>query len=319
MCIIAAKPAGVALPKDEYIRNMWDGNRDGAGIMYVLNGKVRIEKGFMKYKAFMEALERIKTIVDPVSTPIVMHFRITTHGGTKPENTHPFPITDNLGALRKLVSSTDIGVAHNGIIPITPRKGISDTMEYIVSQLAPLKRALPRFCENPHAMQLVKNAIGSKMAFLTKEGRMYTVGEFIEDDGILYSNTSYEGWHYRARSLGYGWSWDEDKDWFAYATGKTSSSGANGGKKDEAPFDVDEPHADMLMWLDEEHVIHFADGEFTEGTEFLIDRDNNVYWYDFELDMAVKVDTASAYNAQGFLVRYVEELAEYTVVSNDVW
>lgn len=324
MCIIAAKPAGVALPKDEYIRNMWDGNRDGAGIMYVLNGKVRIEKGFMKYKAFVDALNRIKTIVDPVATPMVMHFRITTHGGTKPENTHPFPITDNLGALRKLIGTTDIGVAHNGIIPITPRKGISDTMEYIVSQLAPLKRALPRFCENPHAMQLVENAIGSKMAFLTKEGRLYTVGKFIEDEGILYSNTSYEGWFYRSRSLGYGWSWDEDKDWFGYATGKTSSPGGKedkGGKlsKDSAPFDINVPRADMLMWLDEDTVIHFVDGDIVEGTEFLLDRDGRVYWYDFELDAAIRVDSATAFNAQGLPMRYEEELAEYTVISDDVW
>lgn len=327
MCIIAAKPAGVALPKDEYIRNMWDGNRDGAGIMYVLNGKVRIEKGFMKYKAFVDALERIKTIVDPVATPIVMHFRITTHGGTKPENTHPFPITDNLGALRKLIGNTDIGVAHNGIIPITPRKGISDTMEYIVSQLAPLKRALPRFCENPHAMQMVENAIGSKMAFLTKEGRLYTIGKFIEDEGVLYSNTSYEGWFYRSRSLGYGWEWDEDRDWFGYATGKTSSPGGSGSKgstdgklsKDRAPFDIEEPHADMLMWLDDTDFVRFEDGELIEGTEFLIDRDGRVYWYDFESDAACRVENVSARNAQGLPVRYNEDLAEYTVVSDVIW
>ena len=170
MCIIAAKAAGIPMPNRERIKTMWDGNRDGAGLMYVENGQVRIEKGFMKYKDFTKVLDRLEKRLDLTATPVVMHFRITTHGGTKPENCHPFPITDNVGALKKLTITTDLGVAHNGIIPISPRKGISDTMEYIASQLAPLKKALPRFYENKNAMLLIKNAIESKMAFLTKEG-----------------------------------------------------------------------------------------------------------------------------------------------------
>lgn len=315
MCIIAAKPAGVAMPKDEYIRNMWDGNRDGAGIMYVLNGKVRIEKGFMKYKAFTEALERITKLVDPVKTPIVMHFRITTHGGTKPENTHPFPITDNIGSLCKRVNSADIGVAHNGIIHIQPRKGISDTMEYIASQLAPLKRALPRFYENPHAMQMIENAIGSKMAFLTKEGRLYTVGNFVEDEGVLYSNTSYEGLKYSFRNLYGGWDWEEDKEWFAYATGKTSKPSTA-----SSPVVIgDTLNVDALMWLDVSDMVRFPDGDMMEGTEFLIDSGNHVYWYDYEQDAAILVDGASALNENLMPVRFDYESAEPTVISDDVY
>ena len=52
MCIIAAKPAGVAMPSAEKIENMWNRNSDGAGIMYAVDNKVHIEKGFMTYASF---------------------------------------------------------------------------------------------------------------------------------------------------------------------------------------------------------------------------------------------------------------------------
>ena len=167
MCIIAAKPAGVAMPSAEKIENMWNRNSDGAGIMYAVDNKVHIEKGFMTYASFNAKLGELRGKFDLDKLPVVMHFRITTHGGTKPENCHPFPITDSVGMLRKLNQTAQIGVAHNGIIDIRPRKGISDTMEYIASQLAPLSKAVPNFYKNKHLMQMISNAIDSKMAFLT--------------------------------------------------------------------------------------------------------------------------------------------------------
>ena len=35
MCIIAAKPAGVAMPDNDTLRTMWNVNSDGAGFMSV--------------------------------------------------------------------------------------------------------------------------------------------------------------------------------------------------------------------------------------------------------------------------------------------
>lgn len=306
MCIIAAKPAGVKMPTEQIIRNMWDGNRDGAGIMYVEQGKVRIEKGFMKYKAFSAALEEISRRLDLTATPLVMHFRITTHGGTKPENTHPFPITDNVGALKKLIGVCDLGVAHNGIIPISPRKGISDTMEYIASQLAPLKRAMPRFYENKHAMQLVENAIQSRMAFLTATGKLYTVGSFIEDEGVLYSNSSYKSLRSSFRSCSYDSYWTSDKDWFAYACGAT---GAPGGSESVG----DGTEVRMLMWLDDGCYVRFPEGEIDDGVEYLIDKEHHVWWYDWKSDCAIPMDGV-AYTHTGMPVQYDESLADPTVV-----
>ena len=281
MCIIAAKPAGVAMPSRDTIRTMWDGNRDGAGLMYLEGGKVTIEKGFMTYKSFAKKLDQLEKRLDLTKTPVVMHFRITTHGGTKPENCHPFPITDSIGALKKLTSRTDIGVAHNGIIHIIPRSGISDTMEYIASQLAPLKRALPRFYENKNAMLLVKNAIDSKMAFLTKEGKIYTVGDFVTDKGVLYSNRSYIKSSMRYRDLG---------SWNCYADFEDDWGDFQGIGYDDVK---------CLMWLDETDYLKSEDGSLIEGLDFLIDESGKVYEYDYNSDAAFLVEGMTAYTEAG--------------------
>lgn len=301
MCIIAAKASGVAMPDRKTIRRMWDANPDGAGIMYIEKGCVRIEKGFMKYKSFAKKLDQLEHRLDMTQTPVVMHFRITTHGGTRPENCHPFPITDSIGALKKTQSSSDIGVAHNGIIPITPRKDISDTMEYIASQLAPLKRALPRFYENKNAMLLIKNAIDSKMAFLTKEGKIYTVGDFNEHNGILYSNYSYDEHYGYYRNLGkwssYG-AWGDD-DW-GYA-----------------PFDdmVDCAYL-TLSWLDDADYVRDSKGELIESLGmFLIGIDGTLYEYDYAKDYAVEVHGLTAYTAEGLPKHFDEDNAESVPVN----
>ena len=100
MCIIAIKPAGITMPATTTIENMWYNNRDGAGFMYATGGTVHIEKGFMKLKSLKTALKRLETSIDVVNTPIVLHFRITTHGGTAAENCHPFPVSEKLPLLQ---------------------------------------------------------------------------------------------------------------------------------------------------------------------------------------------------------------------------
>ncbi len=305
MCIIAAKPAGVQAPDRAALRNMWEGNSDGAGFMYALKGKVHIEKGFMKYTDFINAWEKLEKSVDTTKTPIVLHFRITTHGGTCPENCHPFPITDNIGALKKLRLSSDLGVAHNGVIPNNPRKGISDTMEYIATQLAPLKQALPRFYENKHAMLLVKNAIKSRMAFLTGDGSIYTIGDFIEDNGILYSNSSYK---YTTRS--YSWNsypW-EDIDWDKWEIG--SAAGKTGKKKKAYT-----PPMKDLMWLHETDMVRL-DGDLFEGYDFLIDANGTVYEYDYATDIAIRLPDATALTAEGTPVHFIPDESDFTYVED---
>jgi len=298
MCIIAAKPAGVGMPDINTIRNMWNRNNDGAGLMYTDGGRVRITKGYMTLASFEAALEELAKTHDLTATPLVMHFRIRTHGGTNPECTHPFPITDSVGALKKLQLRTDIGVAHNGIIhSVTPRTGISDTMEYIATQLAPLKRAMPNFLGNKHARLMIQNAIESRMVFLTQSGELHTIGDFIEDKGVLYSNSSYKPWTLRASA----WS-----SYFPYAL-------EDGGDvvSDYEDYEDDAYDCQPLMWLDENRHYLMADGTVLSADWYLLDADGGVWMYDFEVDGAVKVPGMTAYSMEGTPARYEPDEAEY--------
>lgn len=305
MCIIAAKPAGVEVPSYDTLRTMWNANNDGAGFMYVENGAVRIEKGFMKYKNFIKALDKVRDRLDLTASAMVFHFRITTHGGTKPENCHPFPISDNAGVLSKRKCSVDLGVAHNGIIySVDPRKGVSDTMEYIMTQLAPLKRAVPDFYKSKDLRLMIENAIDSKMAFLTKENRIYTIGDFVEDNGMLYSNYSYV--KYASRYYGM-YDWDDyynDCGW-SYYSGKTTENTKTDTAKPDANDDTEVSGAIFGAFLHEDDYVMSDDGRMLEAYDFLLAEDGiSVYQYDYESDSAVYRPGYMAFSCTGVRATY---------------
>jgi hypothetical protein len=291
MCIIAIKPAGTKMPATATIENMWYNNNDGAGLMYAKGGNVHIEKGFMTLKDFKKALKRLEKSIDMTSTPMVFHFRITTHGGTSPGNCHPFPVTEKLPLLQMTKSKAPLAVAHNGIINIKPsRKDMSDTMEYIISQLAPLYQLKKDFYKQPAGKKLVYNAIKSKMAFLDGAGRIETIGDFITgDDGLLYSNASY-----KARTAYYTWDIWEDYSLQWY-----------------------EPeHGKYLSWLTEDDGYILSNGNLISADYYLTDEEGNLYQYDIETDTAVPID-GILYNHEGLPTNgFKEDFAEYVEIQH---
>jgi predicted glutamine amidotransferase len=289
MCIIAIKPAGIKMPATTTIENMWYNNRDGAGLMYATGGTVHIEKGFMTLKDFKAALKRLEKSIDTTNTPIILHFRITTHGGTSPGNCHPFPVTEKLPLLQMTKSKAPLAVAHNGMIDIEPsRKDISDTMEYILSQLAPLYQLRKDFYKQPAGKKLIYNAIKSKMAFLDGTGRIETVGDFVTDEnGMLYSNTSY-----KARTVYYNWDIWEDYSLQWYES----------------------KHGKYMTWLTEEDGYILADGTILSADYHLVDEQGNLYRYDIETDTAIPID-GTLYNHAGRLINgFEEDFAEYVEI-----
>lgn len=240
----------------------------------------------MTYDAFEKHLNELEKKINLDKISVVMHFRITTHGGTKPENCHPFPVTDSIGMLKKLSCDAKLGVAHNGIIDITPRSGISDTMEYIATQLAPLYKGAPKFYENKHLMQMVSNAISSKMAFLLPNGKIYTIGDFVEKDGIMYSNHSFE---YTKSFRDYkSFYWDEN-NWNNLECGLRKYNYSS------------------VMWLDDTkgEFVMDEDGELWTG-DFAIDKNDSVYEYDGEEDALLYCPEWHAYNSAGLALTYDE-------------
>lgn len=191
MCIIAYSPAKTPIPSAARRANMFRRNPDGAGFMFAVDGSVHVEKGFMSLKSLEDRLAELDKVYDFTALPVVFHFRIGTHGGNTPGNTHPFPVTRNRASLKALVYDTSLAVAHNGIIHcVKPKKGYSDTQEYIVRRLANIKRPYSKY-----VLDAILAESGSKFAFMYGNGAVQLVGAITEDadDGCFYSNTSYKG------------------------------------------------------------------------------------------------------------------------------
>lgn len=193
MCIIAVKPIGEELMERRVLENCFDYNNDGAGLMYNLDGKVYIEKGYMNFKNFYNRLLELDKEIGLKDRGLVMHFRITTSGGTSAQNCHPFSISNDEKVLKALNVTTDIGVAHNGIIPSYVPKGgtLSDTQLFIKDYLYYIKEENENFLTNPSLLFAIEKTVQSKLCFLDGEGNITTIGKFISEDNYLFSNETY--------------------------------------------------------------------------------------------------------------------------------
>jgi predicted glutamine amidotransferase len=185
MCIILVKPAGEGIPDYSLIEKCFKANPDGAGIMFRDCNHVHIDKGFMSPHPLMEYLDTLEDDDEISARDVVIHFRLSTHGGISPECTHPFPISHSIDDLTSLSINCDAAIAHNGILyQYAPKKGtgISDTMIF-VSEMA--RNGID---EKKHFM--VKNGMGQKFTLMTID-HLFIYGDFIYDQGFYFSNSSY--------------------------------------------------------------------------------------------------------------------------------
>ena len=212
MCIIVYKPKDKLMPNEDILRECFIRNPDGAGYMFPEDNKVVIKKGYMNFKCFyksvMEDYNRLGH-----QTPFVLHFRIQTQGGVNQECTHPFPLSKNMVDLRTLDTESRFGVAHNGIISLTSKSSYtqyydyktrtyrydyskpdySDTMKFITDYLALIIKD-EKWYKDDDTLSLIEKLAGgsNKFAIMDGDGHTTLIGNFIEDNGIFYSNGSYE-------------------------------------------------------------------------------------------------------------------------------
>ena len=231
MCVIAVSEAGVNAPTEQNLKDMFDYNDDGAGISFVLDKRVYTYKGLMTWTDFEKTYALLekklkaagKTFKD---VPVMYHFRIGTHGPNSEGLTHPFPISHDFKHLSALELSSDVVMAHNGIISsVTPRSGWSDTQQYISDIVLPLMKTDRHFYKNKHLQRLLENTInGSRLAFLDNNGEFNLIGDWKDSDkeglkGIKYSNLNHEN-DYRYSGYNYGYAYtaykETYKDVFAY-------------------------------------------------------------------------------------------------------
>ena len=191
MCIICVSPKRVRQPNVTTIRRMFRNNPDGAGYMVARDGKVTISKGFMDVDEYIEA---IRAEHFTAKDPVVYHFRISTQAGVNPEMTHPFPLSNRIEHMKVLDVECSCGVAHNGIIRLTTDRNnheYSDTALFIANYLSLIIRE-PGDLKDERILTLIHRLAGSKLAIMDGDGYIATVGEYINQKGLLFSNTSFE-------------------------------------------------------------------------------------------------------------------------------
>lgn len=218
MCIAIYKPAGMPYPSKKTLKTCFENNPDGAGYMIAVNDCVKISKGFTTFSAFWKAFSRDRERVGNAPSA-VLHFRISTQAGTRPDCTHPFPLSRKMDDLRKLECYADIGIAHNGVISLTSHyydKNIthSDTMEFITEYASRIIKGRDYY-KDADALYLLEELAGSRLAILDGAGHCELLGDgWREDGGLWYSNASYKP-KAPIKSASHWWSLAGDK-WSGY-------------------------------------------------------------------------------------------------------
>ena len=199
---------------EEYVKQMFRRNRDGAGVAYWDADKkaVVMRKGFMNLSDLLKYLGKIK---NPEKIDLVLHCRIGTSGGNTKLNCHPYPLWEEN---RYLKGCFDTVMFHNGVLDnfgySGELPGENDTQAFIRKCINKLPK---NFLRNDAVCSLIERAIGyNKLVFLSKDG-LTMIGKFIEEDGFFFSNTSYQAPVFPSYSRGFRQTmlFDDDEEYFS--------------------------------------------------------------------------------------------------------
>ena len=187
MCIIAIKAPGVQFPDIETVETMCDNNPDGFAVVWHSN-RDRYSRVYrtMNRDKFLKRYKMIVRHHDYKTTSLYLHARIATHGSLKQSNCHGFVDTQ-----------TRLCFAHNGILGIKNRDDLTDSETFFRDYFIPTFRHGGWH----EAERLIKDTIGySKFVFMDGDGGLRYFGNYIKgDDGVLYSNGSYQ--NFRSKYL----------------------------------------------------------------------------------------------------------------------
>jgi len=199
VCVACYSLPGTEIPTDDILRNCFQNNNNGAGFAFNTdNNQVQIVKGFMDFDSFITALHQYDERYCFKNRGVLLHFRITTHGGTSQSNCHPFPISNNPKHLKKTRFVSNYACVHNGIINLTAdrKSDLSDTMLFIKDYLSKISSNRGWFY-NKKNIELIEMLIDSKMAILNGKGEIIATSGFHQgEDGNYYSNYSYKTTYY---------------------------------------------------------------------------------------------------------------------------
>jgi hypothetical protein len=176
MCLLIAKPSGVALPEDweEICENGMSANSDGSG--FYTSGLLYKSVATRPKDFATKCRREIST-----KNPAIIHFRLATGGRTNQDNCHPF-----------IVAGDGTAFAHNGILPnIFPATAeLSDTA--VLANSVSCADELISAC---NAMA----SYGNKFALIRKDfDDVIIIGDEYGnwDRGMWYSNNSYKRYNF---------------------------------------------------------------------------------------------------------------------------
>lgn len=182
MCIAILNPNNVTLKK-KVLKTCWENNTDGAGMLYLADGKLTTHKEMSNFDSFYDHYSNVRNKYK--TSQIVIHFRISTHGKVNLTNCHPF------------ITNDDWGFVHNGIISAAPKHAdFSDT--YMFNREI-LQKLPTDWIHNDALYDLVQEYIGSsKLLFLNTNNEAFIVNEDwgVWDLGCWFSNTTYKASRY---------------------------------------------------------------------------------------------------------------------------
>ncbi len=184
MCVAIVIPSGAKNPTVEELLEMEEANPDGAGVAWHADNEVHWLKG-------LEAKEVDALLGGLPNCTKLVHFRLATAGGSKPELTHPFPVEKAprlalSGRARQVlihnghISDWELYAKLQGDLPGGPW---SDTR--LMARLA-----------HTRSYKILNEFRGQKFALLDKTGGVKISGDWTKRDGALYSNMYWVGGSY---------------------------------------------------------------------------------------------------------------------------
>lgn len=172
----------------ETLSTCWENNFDGAGLLWVNeSGNLETFKELNSFKVFFKKYSAVRK---STRGPIVLHFRIGTHGNHAEYNLHPFLI------------SPEIGFVHNGVFRLPEiEKKYSDTWHFNSLILQTMKAPARLFKLGSNESHLINHFVGSssKLIFLNRKGDFRIFNESAghwDKSGNWYSNNSYKASRY---------------------------------------------------------------------------------------------------------------------------
>lgn len=184
MCLLIFKPKNTGI-NPKYLEQGFKNNPDGAGIGYIKEGKIYLEKGFFTFVDFLEAYER------NIEFEMMIHFRFATTGVICSRNTHPFLLGDScLGA-------------HNGIFSGYGNDSMTDSEHFLRNNVNP-----HAIHEKTHLEELEKLVGASSKVILMDCNGSEIINQKggIWEDGVWFSNDSYLPSHF-------GLNWDRSYEY----------------------------------------------------------------------------------------------------------